>query len=260
MLFDTHCHLDMIFDAHNRLLSVRNQLDNKQFEENTNQIINNAYKKSVKKILIPAIKPGISKINIKNIFLAAGSHPYHADETIGEKNKIINALDKAVAIGETGLDFFKCPVNKDAQIESLRFQCELAIEKDLPIILHERNSFQELVSVIKDYPGIKGVFHAFHHSEKELNEIIKLGFFVGLGGMVTYKKNEKLREAIQNGPINHFLLETDSPYLPPQSRRGTINEPKNLLEIAEYIATLKNLDLKEIASATTANANRLFNL
>ena len=78
--------------------------------------------------------------------------------------------------------------------------------------------------------------------------------------MVTYKKNEKLREAIQNGPINHFLLETDSPYLPPQSRRGTINEPKNLLEIAEYIATLKNLDLKEIASATTENANRLFNL
>jgi len=250
----------MIFNAYNRLLSVQNQLDNKQFEEKTNQIINNAYKKSVKKILIPAVKPGISKINIQNIFLAAGSHPYHADETIGEKTKIINALDKAVAIGETGLDFFKCPINKDTQVESLRFQCKLAVEKDLPIILHERNSFQELICVIKDYPGIKGVFHAFHHSEKELNEIIKLGFFVGLGGMVTYKKNEKLREAIQNGPIKHFLLETDSPYLPPQSRRGTINEPKNLLEIAEYIATLKNLDLKEIASVTTANANRLFNL
>ncbi len=260
MLFDTHCHLDTIFDAHNRLLAVGTQLDSKQFEENTNQIVNKAYKNSVKRILIPAIKPGISKINIENIFLAAGSHPYHADETIEKKTKIINALDKAVAIGETGLDFFKCPVKKDKQVESLEFQCRLAVEKNLPIILHERNSFKELVSIVKNYPGIRGVFHAFHHSEKELNEIISLGFFVGLGGMVTYKKNEELRKAIQNGPIEHFLLETDSPYLPPQSKRGTVNEPKNLLEIADYIATLKNLDLKEISSATTANANRLFNL
>tara|TARA_B100000029_G_scaffold510816_1_gene603264 strand:+ start:4737 stop:5519 length:783 start_codon:yes stop_codon:yes gene_type:complete len=260
MLFDTHCHLDTIFDAHHRLLGLENQSDRKQFEENTKKIIKNANRKSIKKILIPAIKPGIVKIKMKNIYLATGSHPYHANETIEKKTKIINALDKAVAIGETGLDFFKCPINKDDQIQSLNFQCKLAIENDLPIILHERNSFDELVSIIKKYPGIKGVFHAFHHSEKELEKIINLDFFVGLGGMVTYKKNNALREAVKNGPIENFLLETDSPYLPPQSKRGMINEPKNLLEIAEYIALLRNTSLKAISLTTTANANRLFNL
>jgi len=168
MLFDTHCHLDA-----------------KQFKNNINEIVNNAKKNNVSKILIPAIKPGLPNIKIKNVFLATGSHPYHSNETIKNKQKIIDGLEDAVAIGETGLDFFKCPIEKKIQIESLEFQCELAVKTSMPIILHERNSFSELIEIIRKYPDITGVFHAFHHSEKELKTIIDLNFYVGLGGMVT---------------------------------------------------------------------------
>ena len=243
MLFDTHCHLDA-----------------KQFKNNINEIINNAKKNNVKKILIPAIKPGLPKIKIKNIYLATGSHPYHSDETIKNEQKIIDGLKDAVAIGETGLDFFKCPIEKKIQIESLEFQCELAVKANMPIILHERNSFSELIEIIKKYPEITGVFHAFNPSEKELKTITDLNFYVGLGGMITYKKNDALREAVKKGPMEKFILETDSPYLAPQTKRGQVNQPANLLDIAKHIAFIKNKTLNEISLLTTENANRLFKL
>ena len=243
MLFDTHCHLDA-----------------KQFENKINEVVDNAKKNNVKKILIPAIKPGLPKVKIKNVFLATGSHPYHSNETLKNKQKIINGLKDAVAIGETGLDFFKCPIGKKVQIESLEFQCELATKNNMPIILHERESFIELIEIIKKYPGITGVFHAFHHSEKELKQIIDLNFYVGLGGMVTYKSNDALRSAIKKGPMERFILETDSPYLPPQNKRGQVNQPANLLDIAKHISLIKNKTLDDISLITTENANRLFKL
>jgi TatD DNase family protein len=166
---------------------------------------------------------------------------------------------KFAAIGECGLDFYWDKTFIKEQYIVLEKQIEWALEYNVPLILHTRSATQETIDVIKKYKteNLKGIFHCFGGSMEEANQIIELGFYLGIGGVITYK-NAGLDIVMKELDLKHIVLETDAPYLSPVPFRGKRNESKYLLTIAEKIAIIKNCSLEEIKSITTNNANKLF--
>lgn len=165
-----------------------------------------------------------------------------------------------VAIGETGLDYYWDITYKKEQQEALVIQIEWAIEKQLPLILHTRNSMRDAIDIVKSHyaVGLKGIFHCFGGSVEEAMEITSMeGFYLGIGGPVTYK-NSTLPEVLTAVPLNKIVLETDAPYLPPTPYRGKQNESSYLPLIAEKLAYIYRCDVEEIAAVTTENANNIF--
>lgn len=166
------------------------------------------------------------------------------------------------AIGEIGLDFYWSNDFRDEQIEAFRHQIELALAYDLPIVIHTRNAWEEMCTVINDYAGrgLRGVFHAFSDSAETYRRLREYGDFVfGIGGVVTFKKNT-LAEVVREMEIGEIVLETDCPYLTPVPHRGKRNEPAYVSYIAEKIAELKGVTSEEVAAITTANAERVFGI
>lgn len=166
------------------------------------------------------------------------------------------------AIGEIGLDFYWSNDFRDEQIEAFRHQIELALAYNLPIVIHTRNAWEEMCTVINDYAerGLRGVFHAFSDSAETYRRLREYGDFVfGIGGVVTFKKNT-LAEVVREMEIEEIVLETDCPYLTPVPHRGKRNEPAYVSYIAEKIAELKGVTSEEVAAITTANAERVFGI
>jgi TatD DNase family protein len=166
---------------------------------------------------------------------------------------------KFAAIGETGLDFYWDKTFVTQQYESLHTQIEWALEYQLPVVLHTRNAMRETIDVINEYipRGLKGIFHCFSGTIGEAKEIIKAGFLLGVGGVLTYK-NSGLAEVIKEIDIDHLVLETDAPYLSPVPFRGKRNESSYLTYIAQKLADIKNISIEEVAAVTTANAEKVF--
>ncbi len=166
-----------------------------------------------------------------------------------------------VAVGETGIDLYWDKTWVDLQEEAFRVQIEWAIDKKLPVVIHSRNSVNEIKNVIHDYRGrgLRGVMHCFPGNEADARWFIDNGFLLGIGGVVTYKKSD-MAKVVQDIPLQYLILETDAPYLPPVPHRGKRNEPGYLPLVAEKIAALKNLTPEEVARQTTAAAMELFNL
>ncbi len=171
---------------------------------------------------------------------------------------------KLVAIGETGLDYFYERSPKDLQKKFLKRYLNLAWELNLPVIFHCREAFDDLFAICDAEFGRSGGFpailHCFTGSMKESEEVVSRGWFLSLSGIVTYKKSDSLREVAREVPLNQLLIETDSPYLAPQSMRGKVNEPSNIYETAEVIAKCKDLKLTDITIATRDNALKVFNI
>ncbi len=163
------------------------------------------------------------------------------------------------AIGETGLDFYWDTTFTKEQYESFEQQIQWAIDFKLPIILHTRNATQQTIEVIKNHKAenLRGIFHCFSGTAVQAQEVIDLGFYLGIGGVVTYK-NAGLAEVIKDISLNHIVLETDSPYLTPVPYRGKRNESSYLKIIAEKLAEVKNVTVEEVAEITTMNAEQLF--
>jgi TatD DNase family protein len=194
--------------------------------------------------------------------LLAGLHPC----SVKENNKLeFDAIEdmlqqhKIYGIGETGLDYYWDKTFAQQQIECLEIQIEIAIKLNLPLILHTRNAMQETIEIIKKYKNrnLRGIFHCFSGSAEQAKEIIKTGFYLGIGGVVTYK-NAGLPEVLSNIDLKHIVLETDGPYLTPVPYRGKRNEPQYLLNVAEKIAEVKQISFEEVDLITTANAEELF--
>lgn len=164
-------------------------------------------------------------------------------------------------IGETGLDYYWDKTYIKQQKEALKIQAEWALEKDLPLILHTRDAMYETIELIKTCQNgkLKGIFHCFSGSYEQAKEIMKLGFYMGIGGVVTYK-NSKLPETLKKIPLDFLVLETDSPYLTPVPFRGKRNESSYLPIIAQKLAEIYDCSLEKIAEITTANAKKLFQL
>lgn len=256
-LIDTHCHLD-----------------DEQFGEDRLRVWEAAKKVGV----VACVNPGSSLEDsqsalelareMDNVYAAVGVHPLYLPQNGPELEQTIESLDelardeKVVAIGEFGFDVKHGHAEMDAQRRAVELQLELARSRNLPIILHCRNAYTELVEVLRGAgKGLRGVVHSFSGGPADLEQVLALGLHVALGGIVTFEKGtEGLREAAKQIPLDRLLLETDAPYLTPVPRRGQRNTPADVRTVAEFVARLRGTTLEELAAATTANARALFDL
>src|SRR3989344_521209 len=165
-----------------------------------------------------------------------------------------------VAIGETGLDYHYMHSPKLAQEKLLRFQIDLALEHDLPLIFHIREAYKDFWRIFDEYKGLRGVVHSFSSNTHDLDEILSRGLYVGLNGIITFTSSQEQLEAAKAVPIDKLLLETDAPFLTPVPWRGTICQPKHLRDTAKFLAGLRDASMEEIAKVTTQNACNLFAL
>ena len=167
---------------------------------------------------------------------------------------------KCVAIGEIGLDYYWDKEHKEIMYEMFVTQLEIALELNLPVIIHDREAHADCLEIVRRYPGLRGVFHCYSGSAEMAKELFKLGWYLGFDGPVTYKNARKVVDVLDITPLDRILLETDSPYLPPQPMRGRRNDSRNLPYIAAKIAEVKGLATEEVARAASGNARRLFGL
>ena len=203
------------------------------------------------------------------IWASIGIHPHEAAQYINDSKKLdafaATAIrPKVVAIGECGLDYYYNHSPKDAQITMLRFQIELALKHGLPMIFHVREAFKDFWAIFDEYVHrgftIRGVIHSFSATEKELDEALERGLYIGLNGIVTFTREEAQLAAAKKVPASKLLLETDAPFLTPRPYRGTICLPKHVRLTAEFLADLRGETLEEVARYSTSNARALFKL
>lgn len=251
-MIDTHCHLYT-----------------KEFDADIDAVMVRATEAGVKKFYLPAIDMSCTYRMDKleesypdKCFAMAGVHPCSVKEDFQKEIGFIKELlqqRKFAGIGETGLDFYWDKTFVAQQYEALEIQIKLALEYSLPLILHTRNATQETIDVLKKYKGtgLQGIFHCFGGTKEEADQIIDLGFYLGIGGVVTYK-NAGLAEVLQQTDMKSIVLETDAPYLAPVPVRGKRNESSYLKYIAEKIAVVKDITVEEVERITTENAEKIF--
>ncbi len=204
----------------------------------------------------------------ENCYAAIGIHPNDLTSMwkndIEELKKLLQKKEdyKIIAIGECGLDKHYPDYDEQRQRDAFKIQIELALEHGLALIVHTRDADDEVLPIIAEYrgQGLKGVIHCFSEGLAFAQKAIELGFVLGIGGTITYPKNQVLREVVKTVGLEHIILETDAPFLPPQEFRGKQNHPKYIALIAEYIAKLVTIDVEIVAEQTTKNALRIFNV
>ena len=240
-----------------------------EFAEDRTEMFERAEKEGVRKILLPAIDSSSHRDMIKletankELCIAMmGLHPCSVKENFEDELKIArDYLEKRrfIAVGEIGLDFYWDKSFTEQQYTAFHKQIEWALEFDLPIVIHSRNSTDECISVVKEHQKgkLSGVFHCFSGDANQAKKIIDLGFYIGIGGVVSFK-NSGLDKVMEQVSHEHIVLETDAPYLAPVPFRGKRNEPSYLKYVVEKLAMIKNISTNKIAEITTANAEKLF--
>lgn len=241
-----------------------------EFDSDRDLVIRHAIAQSVSKIILPNIDaetlPKVTELCEKfpqNCFPALGLHPTSVKENYpAELEFIINSISKVqpLAIGESGIDLYWDKTYFKEQCEAFSVQIDLAKSIQIPIIIHSRESFDEIIKILenKTGSGLTGIFHSFSGTLEQASIIINLGFKIGINGVVTFK-NSQLPEVIKQIPLNELVLETDAPYLTPTPNRGKRNESAYLIYIAQKIAEIKNIPLENVAETTTQTAKKLFN-
>ncbi len=247
-LVDTHCHLSLTDDI--------------------DSILMDAERNNVKKIIISgcdkkSIRDGLEIIyRYPNIYMTIGFHPDEVDDLtdkdISDLETLIKTNKKIVGIGEIGLDYYHNDMNIDKQKEMFIKQIELAEKLDLPIVVHSRESIQDVYDILKEHHA-RGVIHCFSGSLEMAELFIKLGFYLGIGGVLTFK-NSKLKDVVSELSLENIVLETDSPYLAPEPYRGHTNYPENIKIVAQAIRKIKECSLEEVTEQTTSNVNKIYNL
>lgn len=258
----------MLVDTHSHLFSD-------QFNEDRTEVVEQAIEQGVIKCFLPNVSVSslqsmleLHKQFPENCFPMAGLHPCEVKENyIKDLDQIfewINAhKEQTFGIGETGLDYYWDTAFIDEQKNALRVHAQWAKELQLPIILHTRDSFEDNLQIMQEEQNgnLSGVFHCFTGNWEDAEQIIDIGFFIGLGGVVTFKNSGKeLRNAVKQIPLEKIVLETDSPYLAPHPHRGKRNNSSLLPLIARKIADVKDITFDEVAVQTTKNAEKLFQM
>jgi len=252
MLVDTHCHLDFPEFDTDRGLCLKRAIDaGFKFLIDVGSDLEN----SVRAVELAR--------NYDFVFACVGIHPHDADSANDEKISRIRKLcddKKVVAIGETGLDYFRNISSKQNQQSLFRKLLKLSKDVSLPVVIHSRDAHEDTLSILKSELSlpINGVIHCFSGDEAFLKKALDLGLLVSFTCNITYKKAQNLRDVVKICPLNKMMLETDCPYLPPDGLRGQRNEPFNVKILAEMVAQLKNIALSEVADVTTSNAESLF--
>ena len=254
----------MIIDTHSHIYLP-------EFDPDRAEMVIRAENEGVRLILMPAIDNQTHSImfGVEQDFSGTcrammGLHPCSVKESFKEELKIVQghfARRRFVAVGETGLDFYWDRTFIKEQYESFQSQVELAIQYDVPVVIHSRNSIDECITVIgKNQKGaLKGVFHCFSGNSKQAKQIIELGFYLGIGGVITFK-NSGLDKVTAENDLTNVILETDAPYLAPVPFRGKRNECSYLKYVVEKLSDIKNISKNEIEMVTTDNAKKLFDL
>jgi len=208
--------------------------------------------------------PDIFKIanTYAHIFASVGVHPDYEDikEPSVEELCRLAKENKVVAIGETGLDYFRVQGDLTWQRDRFRTHIKAAIQSNLPLIIHTRNAAEDTLKIMREEGAnqVGGVMHCFTESLNVALEAIKLNFYISFSGIVTFKNATDLKEVVKAIPLDRILIETDSPYLAPVPYRGKINDPSNVIHVAEEIAKLKNISVEEVGQITTQNFFKLF--
>jgi len=254
----------MFIDSHTHLFL-------KNFKNDIEDVIQNSIKSNVRKFLLPnidstTIEPMLNLVKRYplNCFPTIGLHPCSVKKNYKEELIIVEKSllkHKYYAIGEIGIDLYWDKKYIEEQKEAFKFQVQLSEKYNLPVIIHVRNSFNEVFSVLEKIKtkNTKGVFHCFSGDYKQAKKAINMGFKLGIGGVVTYS-NSKLKDFLNKIDLKHILLETDSPYLSPHPFRGKRNESKNIKVIAEKLSEIYKCDIKEIERKTTDNTTNLFKI
>ena len=251
MYIDSHCHINF-----------------PELNQKIDEVLTNMKNNNISHALCVSVT--LDKINeildltkkYSNIYASVGVHPDY--ENIQEPD--IDTLfkyskdEKVVAIGETGLDYFRLKGDLSWQRDRFRTHIQAAIKSKLPLIIHTRNAQDDTISIMKEEGAnsATGVMHCFTESYEMAKKAIDQGFYISFSGIITFKNAETLRETVKKIPIENILIETDSPYLAPVPNRGKLNEPSNVKYVAEKIAELKGISVEEVAEITTNNFFKLF--
>lgn len=260
-MIDTHCHID-----------------EEAFDADREEVIARQQQSGVEAMIVP----GVNTASINTVLDVCHAHPDYCYPALGLHPEDVKAdwqeqlaiveqairanKDELVAIGEIGLDYYWDKTYKTEQQEVLRRQLLLARELDLPVILHNREATEDILSIVKEIVNrpssnrqLKGVFHCFNGSRETVEEILKMGFYIGIGGVLTFK-NSKLAEKLDVVPMDRLLLETDAPYMAPVPHRGERNESRFMIHVAERLAQVYNCTLETVIMATNSNAKQLFKI
>ena len=198
-----------------------------------------------------------------HVYAAVGWHPEEAENWDENSLPAIRELakqPKVCAIGEVGLDYYWDTTYRERQKEMFRAQIELALELDLPVIVHDREAHGDSLEIVRDYPALRGVFHCFSVSVEIAQELLRRGWYLGFDGPITYKNAARAPEVIRICPMERILLETDSPYLAPVPNRGQRNDSRNLPYIAATVARIKDMPVEAVAAQTMENGKKLFGI
>lgn len=253
MIFESHAHYDS-----RKFAEDREELLNSMQENGIGTIVNvGATWKSV--------TTGLELVNkYPFIYAALGLHPDEVGDLNEERFEILKTecqKEKVVAIGEIGLDYYWDNESHDIQKKWFIRQLELARELDLPVIIHSRDAAEDTLKIMKEHAaGMRGVIHCFSYSKEMAEEYVKLGFHIGVGGVVTFKNGKKLKEVVEAIPLERILLETDCPYLAPEPHRGKRNSSLYLPHVAQMIADLKGITYEEVVAQTERNSRELFHI
>lgn len=251
-IIDTHCHLYL-----------------SEFKGDIDAVITRATAAGVSKFYLPAIDSEV----IEDMFALEAKYPDACFAMMGlhpcsVKGNYKAELDivgqwlkqrKFAAVGEIGLDFYWDKTFTTEQYNAFEFQMQLALDHNLPIVIHTRNAINEAIQTVKPFAakGLRGIFHCFGGTPEQANQITEFGFYLGIGGVITYK-NSGLAEVIAQLDLSHIVLETDAPYLSPVPYRGKRNESSYITLVLQKLAEIKNMSLADAATITTANAEKIF--
>lgn len=195
-------------------------------------------------------------------YTAAGWHPENIPETEIDFNRldeIIKSDKKIVAVGETGLDYHFRSDNKELQKKAFHAQLEIAESNSLPVIIHDRDAHGDTLEILKEHKPC-GVVHCFSGSVEMAKEVLNLGMYIGIGGVLTFKNTQKLKEVAAYAPLDHILLETDAPYMSPEPFRGRTNHSGLIIYVAQKLSEIKNIPIAEVLNTTAQNAEKLFKI
>jgi len=254
MFIDTHAHLFF-----------------PNFNGELDQVLERAKTAGVTKIIVPGTDLATSALAVQladkyeEIYAAVGIHPHDTKEW---KDELINEIrnlaghKNVVAIGEIGLDYYYDFSPKKIQINAFEKQIELAVELKKPIIVHNRESNDDIMEIIRSYKntGLRAQFHCFAGSAEDAGELIEMGHFISFPGNITFKKMDSLRKVLSAVNTKNLLLETDSPFMTPEPYRGKRNEPAYVALVAEKVAEVHKISLKEVAEKTSENVKELFGI
>jgi len=251
VLIDTHAHLEVI--------------------DSISEVLDRALERGVETVIAVSsdLESSRRSIELSNsfhtVYSAVGIHPHEAssfNDTVFSQLESLVGEKRVKAIGETGLDYHYLHSTRESQIMSFKNHIVLAIKYDLPLIIHIREAFDDVLNILSelDSSNARGVIHCFTGDYEKAKGFIDLGFFVSFSGIVTFKNADEARDAARRIPLDRMLIETDSPYLAPVPYRGKRNEPAYVVHVAEKIAELRGTSYERIAGITTSNAKELFKL